>query len=316
MQNVESKMQNPVNYEGQMTIAIQRVGRWDSGTFLYQIRSNLLKTRCLRHLAPPCPPRQVAQTSGFQELYGVVRDQSSNFQAASPYQPTRIIDGPNRDRNTGFSSQFAQPRCHERMVERDLVGTKLLRKRDDMFTATQEMHYLGSEQRRSLHLGQQMLDRGNHGKLEAFDDDPRKQRRIFYHIADGFSQFEVITLPRFQLYINKAIEISKQAQDLFQSRYGLIGKFRLSSFRESMIEPRTYVDFAEIFRSQTGDTLIPRTYSFEVMIVNHDGNIVLGKPDIEFDSFAARIYRHLERRQRVLRRAGARAAMRDDQRPR
>src|SRR5436190_8963762 len=65
MQNVESKMQNPVNYEGQMTIAIQRVGRWDSGTFLYQIRSDLLKTRCLRHLAPPCPPRQVAQSSRF-----------------------------------------------------------------------------------------------------------------------------------------------------------------------------------------------------------------------------------------------------------
>src|SRR5436190_17005394 len=34
--------------------------------FLYQIRPDVPKMRCLRHLAPPCPPAPVAQISGFQ----------------------------------------------------------------------------------------------------------------------------------------------------------------------------------------------------------------------------------------------------------
>src|SRR6187397_2150515 len=38
-------------------------------TFLCTISLKFLKTRCLRHLAPPRPPCQVAQISGFQSNF-------------------------------------------------------------------------------------------------------------------------------------------------------------------------------------------------------------------------------------------------------
>jgi len=54
-----------------------------------------------------------------------------------------------------------------------------------------------------------------------------------------------IALTRLQLNIDQAIEIFEKIQNLFQCRHGLISKFRLSPFRESIVEPRADIDPAE-----------------------------------------------------------------------
>src|SRR5436190_10467086 len=65
--------QEMTKFELRVSRDIQRVGQWDNGTagqFCTRFGRICSKRDVCAILAPPCPPRQVAQTSDFQSIFG------------------------------------------------------------------------------------------------------------------------------------------------------------------------------------------------------------------------------------------------------
>src|SRR4051812_48146681 len=108
--------------------------------------------------------------------------------------------------------------------------------------------------------------------------------------------------------------VGKKGEYIAECRDADAFKFGPRSLWMCAVEVRPDVYACKFRCRESGDLIGSSREPFEVAVVNDDWRAVLREPDIKFDAVSSRFARHLKRRQRILRRIGARAAMGDDQR--